>query len=194
MKYLKTIVFVLLYFVSIAQTDTSVFNSTTTVETNEYTFRVPEKWHNIPQIDASSRDQKFEFTDVALPHIINNAPVTAFFVLRKTESENINHGVNFVTTEFSSYPDRVTPAGQDYQTDSIKIASGETALLITTRYYRRSKASNFTRYDLIAFSEKRKTSYMLTVTYQYKDPTYAIEFNLKLKEYAMRVFKTLVLR
>lgn len=194
---MKQICLLLLLSVSVysySQTDTTIFNNVEGVETNEYSFKVPEKWHNVPQIDASSRDQKFEFTDVALPHIVNNAPLTAYFVLRKTESENINHGVNFITTEFGSYPDRVTPAGQDYQMDSMKIASGETALLITTHYYRRSKASNFTRYDLIAFSEKRKTSYMLTVTYQYKDPTYAIEFNLKLKEYALRVFKTLVLR
>lgn len=194
MKQILSVVFILSCLVLIAQTDTSIFRNISTVQTNEYTFSVPEKWHNVPQIEASSRDQKFEFTDVALPHIVNNAPLTATFVLRRLECEHAGVAKNFITTEFSSYPDRIMPAGQDYLTDSVKIASGETAELITIHYYRRSKVSNFTRYDLIAYSEKRKAAYMLTVTYQYKDPTYAIEFNLKFKEYAVRVFRTLSLR
>lgn len=194
MKRLIAILFTCLYLLSAAQTDTTVFSSINTIETNEYTFQVPDKWRNVPQIDAASRDQKFEFTDVALPHIINNAPLTAIFILRKVEGEKRADGENFIVTEFTSYPDRIAPAGYTYETDSIKIGSGETATLLTTHYYRRSKASNFTRYDLVAYSDKRKANYLLTITYQYKDPTYAIEFNLKLKEYAKRIFKTLVLR
>lgn len=177
-----------------AQNDTSVFKNIKHIEANEYTFRVPEKWTAYLQQQNGPQLQKLEFTDVAIPHVLNNAPLTAICLFRKIGCDSIIAAQTFAVAEFSSYPDRVTPAGRDYEMDSLTIVSGEKAILYHTHYYRRSKASNFTRYDMVVYSEKRKAAYWFTTTYQYKDPTYQIEFDLKLKEYALRIYKTLVLR
>jgi hypothetical protein len=177
-----------------AQTDTSIFKVIKAVEANEYLFRVPEQWKNIPQIENAPIDQKFEFTNVGLPLKVNDAPLTAFLILRKMNCDSIEQGVNFIINEFTGYADRVNQAGETYEKDTITISSGEKAILIHSRFYRRSKVSNFTRYDLVAYSPKRKAAYMLTITYQYKDATYRIEADLKLRQYAVRILKSLVLR
>lgn len=178
----------------IAQTDTSVFMTIRTMEGYDYQFSVPEKWKYFPQTPSMPQLQRLEFTDVALPHVVNNAPLTALCLFRKVEGDSLGVGADFVINEFKSYPDRIAPAGYTYTTDSVKTATGEQAVLFTTHYYRRSKVSNFTRYDLVTYSGKRKAAYILGITYQYKDPTYQIEFDLKLKEYALRIFRTLRLR
>ena len=194
MKPVLTALLSIVVVTLLAQKDTTVFSNIKKVETNEYVLSIPEKWNNVPQLDASSKDQKYEFTDVALPHLYNNTPLTATFILRKMECEKKSEGENFLITEFTSYPDRLCPAGYNYESDSLQILSGETASLFNTHYYRRSKVSNFSRFDLVAYSSKRKTAYLLTITYQYKDPTYIIEADLKLKQYALRIFRTLLLR
>jgi len=177
-----------------AQNDTSIYRTIKHLEAQDYSFSVPEKWTAFLQQQNGPQLQKLEFTDVALPHVVNNAPLTAICLFRKIACDSIRAAQEFVVSEFSSYPDRVTPAGQDYQRDTLNIASGEQAILYSTHYYRRSKASNFTRYDMVVYSTKRQAAYWFTATYQYKDPTYQIEFDLKLKPYALRIFKTLQLR
>lgn len=195
---IKTFFFSLLFtltcFIVAAQNDTSVYKVIKAVEANEYLFRVPEDWKEIPQIEASPIDEKFEFTNVGLPFKVNDAPLTAFLILRKQECDSIEAGEAFAIVEFTSYPDRVTAAGETYETDSLIITSGEKATLLHSRFYRRSKVSNFSRYDLVAYSAKRKACYLLTITFQYKDPTYMVEADLKFRQYAVRVLQSLVLR
>ena len=177
-----------------AQNDTSIFRSIKHIEANDYVFSVPEKWTAFLQQQNGPQLQKLEFTDVALPHVLNNSPLTAICLFRKIDCDSIRAAEEFIVTEFTSFPDRVTPPGYNYTTDTVTIATGERAILYSTHYYRRSKASNFTRYDLLAYSAKRKGAYVFTVTYQYKDPNYMVEADYKLKQYALRIFKTLVLR
>ena len=184
----------LLPFFLSAQRDTSIYKVIKIVETNEYTFRIPEAWKKIPQAESVAIDEKFEFTSVGLPFKINDAPLTAFLILRKLPCDSIQIGETFTVSEFLGYPDRVTQAGENYQKEALTIASGETASLFHSRYYRRSKVSNFSRYDLVAYSEKRKAAYMLTITYQYKDPTYMAEADYQFRQYAVRVLKSLSLR
>jgi hypothetical protein len=177
-----------------AQTDTSIFASQKRVEVAEYIFSVPERWKAIPQIDATSKDRKFEFTGVSLPETVNNAPLTANFMLRKFVCDSLPVAEDYIISEFTTFPDRVTPAGYNYERDTTHILSGEKARLYYTHYYRRSKAFNFSRMDMIVYSKKRKAAYMLTAIFQYKDPTYATENKLLLRAYVLRVFKSLLLR
>ena len=176
------------------QNDTSVFSKMKKVEVNEYVFEVPEKWKSPTALDVSSKDRKFDFTGVGLPGNVNNAPLTASFTLRKYECKSIKAAEDYLLSELTSYPDRVTPPGYNYEKDSMQIASGEKAALFSTHYLRRSKLLNFTRVDMAVYSKKRKAAYMFTVIYQYKDPTYAIEKELNFRQYAVTVFKTLLLR
>ncbi|MFN8287873.1 MAG: hypothetical protein U0V74_14040 [Chitinophagales bacterium] len=177
-----------------AQTDSTIFNVVKKVETTDYVFSVPERWLKTSTIESTGAERRFEFTDVGLPHVINSNPLTATFTMRKFECDTVTAAIDFVLNEFVSLPDRITAAGYNYTKDSLQIASGEQATLISTHYYRRSKVFNYTRFDLVVYSHKRKAAYMLTAIYQYKDPTYACETDLKMKAYMLRVFKTLVLR
>jgi len=177
-----------------AQNDTSVFTKQKEVATSEYVFRVPEHWKNIPQIDNTSKDRKFDFSGVGLPEECNHFPVTATLTLRKYECNNISSAEDYVVTEITSYPDRVTQPGHNYETDSMKVLSGEKATLYSTRFLRRTKVFNYTRYDLIVYSQKRKAAYMFTMTFQYRDPTYAFEKENNLKKYALKFFSNILLR
>ena len=190
--------FVLLFifhgFFVFAQTDTSVFQKSKSISVAEYVLNIPADWKPAEHSDISVKDLKYEFTGVGLPKDVNGNPLTAFFTLRRYECRNIAAAEDYIITEFSSYPDRVTPNGFNYERDSVKISSGEKATLFFTHFYRGRKLYNYSRYDLVAYSKKRKVAYMLTVTYMYKDPTYAVENSLKMKEYAIRVFSGLLLR
>jgi hypothetical protein len=194
MRSLLTQLFLLSSALLSAQADTTIYAAQKRVETVEYVFSVPDQWKNILPVDVSTKDRKYDFTDVALPHFVNKTPLTAIFTLRRYASENTNAAEDYILSEITSYPDRITPPGYNYERDSMNILSGEKAILFSTHFYRRSKVSNFTRYDMIVYSKKRKTAYMLTATYQYKDSTYTTEKDFKFREYATRVFKTLLLR
>lgn len=195
MKQITLTLYIFITVLAQAQNDTSIYKTIKHIEANEYKFSVPEKWTAFSQIENGPQLQKLDFTDVALPHVVNNAPLTATCLFRKIVCDSLRAAESFATTEFLSYPDRVTTAGEpDYKTDTLVIQSGETGTLFHTRYYRRSKVSNFTRYDLVVYSTKRQAAFWFTITYQYKDPNYLVETDLKLKQYALRIFKTLVLR
>ena len=180
--------------VGMAQNDTSVFAKQKEVATSDYVFLVPEGWKYLPGIDISSKDRKYDLTGVGLPTEFKHFPVTATLTLRKYECPKITTAEDYIVTEFTSYPDRVTPAGKNYETDTLHILSGEKATLYNTHYWRRSKVSNYSRYDLIVYSKKRKAAYMYTFTFQYLDPTYAFETDNKLKEYARQFFSNILLR
>ncbi|MDB5281324.1 MAG: hypothetical protein JWO06_399 [Bacteroidota bacterium] len=194
MKHIFLVLFVLVFVGLNAQVDTTVFAAQKKVETAEYVLRVPELWRKLPDIDASSRDRKYEFSEVALPKMFNKTPLIAQFSLRKYVCDSIRAAEEFVVSELTSFPDRITEPGRNYAKDTITVESGEKAIIISTRYYRRTRVSNYSQFDMVVYSKKRKTAYMLNVTFQYRDPTYGIETDMKFREYALRVFKTLVLR
>jgi len=194
---MRAVCILMLLYISITaqgQNDTSVFSKEQEVTTSDYVFYVPELWKKVPQIDISSKDRKFEITGVGLPAEFNRAPVTATLTLRKYECPKISAAEDYVISEITSYPDRVTEAGHNYTSDTLKILSGEMATFFSTRYFRRTKIYNYSRFDLIAYSAKRKAAYMFTITFQYRDPTYKFEAENKLKEYALRVFNEVLLR
>ena len=194
MKELFPVVLILAALNTSAQTDSSIFNSLKKVEVAEYVFAVPQAWGKTDLIDISSVNRKFNFTGVGLPENFKGSPLTACFELRKNICDSLRPAVDFVLNELTSYPDRITPPGQNYTKDTLAITSGEDGVLFSTHYYRRTKALNYSRYDCIVYSKKRRAAYLLNVTYQYRDSSYSIENDLKLREYALRVFKSLILR
>ncbi len=193
-KWMAALLLAAVAFTATAQNDSTIFNVVKKVETSDYVLSIPERWVKTSTIESTGAERRFEFTDVGLPHLINSNPLTANFSIRKFECDTISAAIDFILNEYISLPDRITAAGYNYVTDTLQIASGEQATMISTHYYRRSKVFNYTRFDLLAYSHKRKAAYMLTAVYQYKDPTYASETDLKMKAYMLRIFKTLLLR
>lgn len=180
-------------FVAKAQIDT-VFSSTKNFESTEYVFNIPSTWKHIDKIDQSSKDEKFDFTGVGIPTEYKMMPLTASFTLKKHAFDSLPPALNYVINEITAIPDRVTPAGENYKQDTLTIASGQTIPFLSTHYFRHSKVSNFTRFDVIAYNKKRKAAYVLTALFQYRDPSYGVENTLKLKEYVTKVFRSLILR
>jgi hypothetical protein len=194
MKLLLTSVLVILASVAQAQADTSIFKDIKKVEMMEYLFTVPQRWRKIDPVDNATKDKKFDFSGVGLPDIYKSTPLTATFTLRVHNCDSIQPAVDFAINELTSYPDRLTPPGKNYSRDSMTIASGDTGVLLGTDYYRRSKSANYTIYELILYSKKRKAAYILNVTYQYRDSAYTAAADLRLKQYALRIFQNLILR
>lgn len=194
MRVVFSLLFLLSFFSINAQSDTAVFAKQVPVETSDYIFMVPAGWKNIPEIDISSKDRKFDLTGVGLPTEYKFAPVTANCILRKYECQNIIAARDFIIIEITNYPDRVTEPGCNFDTDSMKILSGENATLYSSRYLRHTKKSNYSRFDLVVYSKKRKAAYMFTITFQYRDPTYAFEADNKLRQYALQFFQGILLR
>jgi hypothetical protein len=177
-----------------AQNDTSVFTKQKEVSTSEYVLMIPEQWKNIPGIDISSKDRKYSFSGIGLPEEFNHVPVSANLSLRRYECNKIAVAEDYIISEMTSYPDRVTPPGENYKTDTLTIKSGETGALYSTRFFRHTKVYNFSRFDLIVYSPKRKAAYMFTIVFQYRDPTYAFEKDNNLRQYALRFFSNILLR
>ncbi len=194
MRSTLVLLFIFLELFVFAQTDTSVFKVFKKVELADYVLSLPDGWKKVEHSDISVKDLKYEFTGVGLPKEFNNSQLTAFFTLRKFDCKGITDAEDYILTEFSSYPDRVTPKGFSYERDSTNILSGEKGTLFFTHFYRNRKMLNYARYDMVVYSKKRKAAYMLTVTYTFKDTTYGIESSLNLKQYALRVFSRLLLR
>mgnify|MGYP007025395596 FL=1 len=70
-------------------------------------------------------------------------------------------------------PDRVFQKDKDYTEETLTLADNSEAVLLNTRFYRKSKGLNQSRFDLVTYSKKHKTAYMFTVSIQYVDETYA---------------------
>ena len=54
---------------------------------------------------------------------------------------------------------------------------------------RKSKGLHQSRFDLVVFSKKKK-AYLFTISIQYYDEKFEIEEKLKLKDFAISIFKT----
>ncbi len=144
--------------------------------------------------DTKTEEQKFDFTGIGLPETVNSEPLTALFSIRKFECADAKTAEEYSLSNMTSYPDKITPKGYNYDKDTLHIASGQLATLFSTHFYRQTKHFNFTEYNLIAYSKKRGAAYLINIVYKYKDPTYGIEKSLHLKDYAMRIFRAFVLR
>jgi hypothetical protein len=189
-----TLLFLLFYKGICAQTDTTVFADLKKIESHGFVMQAPYKWKVIDMADPKTEEQKFNFTGVGLPETFNNEPLTATFSVRKFECAGLETAEDYSLGIMTSYPDKITPAGYNYEKDTLKIASGETATLYSTHFYRQTKHFNFTEYNLVVYSTKRTAAYLVNIVYKYKDPTYNIEKSLHLKDYALRIYKGFVLR
>lgn len=177
-----------------AQRDTTVWSNVTKTETNEYIITVPHKWTKFVPLDQSTKEYKYEFTNIGIPAQINSAPLVATCATRRFATDSIQRAIDFVLGEFTGLPDRITQAGYNYDIEDFTNYNGQKATIISTRYYRRTKVSNYTRYDYIQYSAKYKTAYIVTITYQYKDSSYMCETDHKFRDYAFRLFSRFLIR
>lgn len=177
-----------------AQSDESVWNSEMKVEDNKYVLNLPDQWKKVPLTDGAAYEYKLDFTGVGIPGSVGTSPLYANFTISHLAGNKRMQAMDEVMTDFSGFYDRITEPGYNYDTTTVTTKTGETGTLLHSRYYRRSKVSNYSKYYLIVYSPKSDQTYILTLNFQYKDPSYDIERSAHLAEYAKKVFEHFELR
>lgn len=192
MKHLITLIGLILSLTAFSQNDNEIWTDTDTISTDIYKFQVPTVWRNMSKMLSSGQgpEQYFEASGQGLPVSFNGGPVQVTVFLVKLDNSNLKDAKKGIIDGYFSNPDRVFKNKKDYGEESITLADNNEAVLLNTRFYRKSKGLNQSRYDLVIYSKKHKTAYMFTVSIQYVDNTYAFETDSDLKEYAKKLYET----
>ncbi|MBS1624337.1 MAG: hypothetical protein JST83_09980 [Bacteroidetes bacterium] len=191
-KVLLTICLTVCCLLASAQPD--IWSTVQKVEANKYIINIPDGYKRVSIPEGSGTDFKFDLTGVGLPATVNGAPMYASYTVSHLSGHKEAQALEQCQLEFSSFYDRVTEPGYNYDTATATIQTGQSGILLHTRYYRRSKVSNYSRYFLIVYADKTDETYVLSLTFQYKDPAYDIERSAALDEYARKVFAHFELR
>ena len=143
----------MLSFSSFGQTDPSIWKNVMKIEDNKFVANVPEGWKKVTQAEGSTADYKYDFSGVGIPTIAKeNSPLYANFTVSRMAGNKPAKAMELVMGEFSNFSDRLTEPNYNYDTATATTKSGEMGKLLHTRYYRRSKVSNYSKYFLIVYS------------------------------------------
>lgn len=192
MKHLITVLGLMLSLTAFSQNDNEIWTDTDTISTDLYEFQVPAAWRNLGEMlrDGQGPEQYFEASGQGLPVSFNGGPVQVTVFLVKLDDSNLKDAKKGVVDGYFSNPDRVFKNEKDYEEETMTLADSSEAVLLNTRFYRKSKGLNQSRYDLVTFSKKHKTAYMFTISVQYVDDTYSFETDNNLKDYAKKLYST----
>ena len=192
MKYLIVSIGLILSLTAFSQNDIDIWTTTDTISTSVYEFQVPTVWRNLSEMlsEGKGPEQYFEASGKGLPVSFNDGPVQVTVFLVKLDAPSLKDAKNEIIEGYFANPDRVFKNDKDYGEETITLADGSEAVLLNTRFYRKSKGLNQSRYDLATYSKKYIIAYMFTVSIQYIDETYSFEKDYDLAEYAKRLFET----
>jgi hypothetical protein len=186
--------FCLVALFSFGQYNAAIWSSQLKAENNHYILNLPDKWKKVNIPDGSTIDLKYDFTGVGIPAVSGGTPVNANFTISKLSGNKYKEAMDQVINEFSTFSDRVSEPGYNYDTTTVTIKTREAGTVLHTRYYRRSKVSNYTKYFMVIYSAKSDETYILSMNFQYKDASYDIERSAHFSEYATQVFTRFELR
>ena len=187
-KLTPILLFCLISTLLSAQTDPAIWNSIAKIEDNKFVASIPDGWKKVNVTDGSGIDYKYDFSGVGIPGVTHdNSPLYANFTIVKMQGNKTDKAWDQAMAEFSNFSDRLTEPGYDHDSTNAAIKSGETGRLLHTRYYRRSKVSNYSKYYMVVYSQKADQTYLITFHFQYKDTSYDIERSARFKDYVMAV-------
>lgn len=189
MNYRLILIFVVLSSCSLySQTDTSVWNDMKKVESENYSFYVPAKWRDL-DMSMYGMLHYYEASGLAFPLMHNGSnPVIVILCLVKTDEKSLEDVKSDIENGYSKNKDRVFKDNFYFESEEFNLASNHKAYLINTRFFRKSKDLEQSRFDLAVYSEKANQGYMFTISIQYADETYQFEKDFKLKEFARKFF------
>lgn len=166
-----------------------IWNSIMKIEDNRYILNLPDAWKKVSIADGSGIDYKYDLSGAGIPPLVNGSAMYGFFTIARISGKKESQAMEQVLLDFTSFYDRVTEPGYNYDTATATIKSGQTGTVVHTRYYRRSKVSNYSKFYLIVYSAKTDDTYILTLNFQYKDPIYDIERTAHLRDYVNEIFE-----
>ncbi|KAA3438730.1 hypothetical protein [Rufibacter hautae] len=192
MNKLLTLILTFLTVSVYGQVDQSIWDNLKTVSTDYYEIKFPSKWRHIPT-GGQGPEQLIEASGQALPAVLNGSPVmvTIFFV--KQEGRDLDDCKDKCLNGYRSNPDREFPKQFIDGQEKIKLAQGEEAYFLNTRFYRKSKGLNQSRFDLVVYSDRAKAGYIYTISIQYADHDYKFEDDNNLEDFAKRLYSYLIL-
>lgn len=192
MKHLITVFGLMLSLTAFSQNENDIWTETDTISTDLYEFQVPTVWRNMSKMLGGGQgpEQYFEGSGQGLPVSFNGGPVQVTVFLVKLDDSNLKDAKKGIIDGYFSNSDRVFKNKKDFEEETITLADKSEAVLLNTRFYRKSKGLNQSRYDLVTYSQKHKTAYMFTVSIQYVDDSYSFETDNDLKGYAKKLFST----
>lgn len=188
MRIKLTIIGLLLSVAVYSQTDTTIWNDLKKVEGDSYSFFVPGKWREL-DMSMYKTLHYYEASGLAFPLTYNGQnPVIVILSMVKMKETNLEDLKTNICEGYKINTDRVFPENFKYETEEFYLNSSEKAYIINTRFYRKSKELNQSRFDLAVYSDKANQGYMFTISIQYADETYQFEQDFRLKDFARRFF------
>jgi hypothetical protein len=133
-------------------------------------------------------EQMLEASGLALPATFNSAPVMVTIFIVKQNGKNLDEIKQNCLNGYRENPDREFPIKFKDGQEKIKLMSGQDAYFLNTRFYRKSKGLNQSRYDLVLFSDKANEGYIYTLSIQYSDNEYKFEADNGLTYFAKKLF------
>jgi hypothetical protein len=159
-------------------------------ETADYTFTVPEVFRKMEM--GKPFDYYFEASGTFLPITFNQKPVMVTVWVIKDNAASLEQLKEDTIKGYAENPDRVFPDGFKHELEKITLKSGQPAYLVNTRFFRKSKGLNQSRFDLCTFNNGH--AYVITLSIQYDDPEYEFEAAHKLKGIAKGLFTLFVFK
>ena len=194
MKNILTLILIAtLATTSYGQVDKAIWDSLKTVTTENYELKVPYKWRQMP-IGGQGPEQMFEASGLALPVSFNGSPVMVTIFVVKQDGENLDDCKDKCLDGYRTNPDREFPKKFKDGQEKIKLASGQDAYFLNTRFYRQSKGLNQSRFDLVVYSDKAQSGYIYTLSIQYSDNDYKFETDNELADFAKQLYSYLILK
>lgn len=192
MRILLIIILTIFSITAFGQTDQAIWSDLRTVKTDYYELKVPSDWRQMPTI-GQGPELLLEASGRAFPAAYNGWPVivTVFFV--KQDGANLEDCKQKCLDGYRGNPDRVFPEKFRDGQERVKLTDGQEAFFLNTRFYRKSKELNQSRFDLIVYSDKAKSGYIYTVSVQYADGDYQFETDNNLSDFAKKLYSYLTL-
>jgi hypothetical protein len=175
------------------QVDQTIWDSLKTVSTENYELKVPYNWRQIPT-SGQGPEQMFEASGLALPVSFNGSPVMVTIFYVKQDGENLDDCKDKCLSGYRTNPDREFPKKFIDGQEKIKLASGQDAYFLNTRFYRQSKGLNQSRFDLVVYSDKAQCGYIYTLSVQYSDKDYKYETDNQIADFAKKLYSYLTLK
>ncbi len=159
-------------------------------EKSDYTFTVPEAFRNMEM--GKPFDFYFEASGTFLPISFNQHPVMVTLWVFKDNATSLDQLKDETIRGYADNPDREYQKRFSHEVEKITLKSGQPAYLVNTRFFRKSKRMNQSRFDLCTFNNGH--AYVVTLSIQYDDPSYEFESIRKLKGIAKGLFTLFVFK
>ena len=156
-------------------------------EGDGFRLSVPAAWRDLGRV-SSTLTLYFTADGRILPVMHDGGPVIVRVFLTDFPADSLEDAVTNVIEGYAMNPDRVFPDGFSHQAEPLAMDGAGEATLVNTRFYRKSKGLNQSRFDLVAFSPESRRAFVYTLSVQYADPSYALEKRFQLKNIARKLF------